>query len=342
MDIVDLGVLVVARSEIGNSAVRSPKAALTRTDPIQAMEAPLATATDVVDEVEHVEKLAAPPGETSAPAALPLTVLEPRPGWHVIDLRELWRYRELLYFLTLRDIKVRYKQTALGAGWAILQPLATMLVFSLFFRRAAGDPNSSVPYGLFVLAGLVPWMFFSNAITQAGQSVVGNYNLVTKIYFPRLLIPLGAAAAGLVDLAVAMAMLLVMMLWYGVAPGLAFLLVPLLTLGLVIAALGVGTLLSALTVAYRDFRYVVPFMVQLWMFATPSIYLQAGSEVSPRLGYVLPLNPVYGLIANFRQAMLGGSLEVYSLAVSSAVSVLLLLGGCLYFRRVERDFADII
>jgi lipopolysaccharide transport system permease protein len=306
------------------------------------MEAPLATATDVIDEVEHVETLAEPHGESSAPAALPLTVLEPRPGWHLIDLRELWRYRELLYFLTWRDVKIRYKQTVLGAGWAILQPLATMVVFSLFFRRAAGDPSSHVPYSLFVLAGLVPWMFFSNAISQAGQSVVGNHNLVTKIYFPRLLIPLGAVTAGLVDLAVAMGMLLIMMLWYGVAPNWEFVLVPALTFGLTLAALGVGTLLSALTVAYRDFRYVVPFMVQLWMFATPSIYLQSRSEVGSRLRYVLPLNPAYGLIANFRQAMLGGSLEGYSLTVSSAVSVLLVLGGCLYFRRVERDFADII
>jgi lipopolysaccharide transport system permease protein len=237
---------------------------------------------------------------------------------------------------------VRYKQTLLGATWAILQPLATMLVFSLFFSRVAANPSSNVPYSLFVLAGLVPWMFFSNAIAQAGQSVVGNNNLVTKVYFPRLIIPMGAVGAGLVDLVIALGMLLAMMLWYRVAPGLSFVLVPCLTIGLVIAALGVGTLLSALTVAYRDFRHAVPFMVQLWMFATPSIYLQAGDGVSARLRYVLPLNPAYGLIANFRQAMLGGAIEAYSLAVSGVVSVLLLVVGCLYFRRVERDFADII
>jgi lipopolysaccharide transport system permease protein len=273
---------------------------------------------------------------------LPVTVLEAKPGWRVIDLGELWRFRELLYFLTMRDIKVRYKQTVLGAAWAILQPLATMLVFSLFFGRVAGNPSSNVPYPLFVLAGLVPWMFFSNAITQAGQSVVGNQNLVTKIYFPRVFIPMGAVGAGLVDLAISFAMLLLLMLWYGMTPGWSFVLLPFLTSGLVIAALGVGTLLSALTVAYRDFRYAVPFLVQFWMFATPCIYMQTGISVSPLLSRVLPLNPAYGLIANLRQAMLGGPIELYSLTVSTAVSFLLLLVGCLYFRRVESDFADII
>ncbi len=302
----------------------------------------MTTATDLLDQVSTMPDLASPPVESHAPAALAVTVLEARPGWQVMDLRELWRYRELLFFLTWRNVKVRYKQTVLGAAWAILQPLATMLVFSLFFGRVAANPSSAVPYSLFVLAGLVPWMFFSNAIASAGQSVVGSSNLVTKVYFPRLIIPMGAVGAGLVDLAIALGMLLIMMFWYGVAPGLSFVLVPLLTLGLVIAALGVGTLLSALTVAYRDFRHVVPFMVQLWMFATPSIYMQASSDTGSRLRYVLPLNPAYGLIANFRQAMLGGAIDVYSLAVSGAVSVLLLLAGCLYFRRVERDFADII
>ena len=260
----------------------------------------------------------------------------------MINLRELWRYRELLCFLTWRDVKVRYKQTVLGAAWAILQPLATMLVFSLFFGRVAANPSSAVPYSLFVLAGLVPWMFFSNAIATAAQSVVGSQNLVTKIYFPRLIIPTGAVGAGLVDFAITFVLLLIMMAFYEVPPGLSFVLVPLLVLGLVVAAMGVGTLLSALTVAYRDFRYVVPFMVQLWMFATPSIYMQAQSNTNSRLRYFLPLNPAFGLIANFRQAMLGGAIDWYSLVVSIAVSILVLLTGCLYFRRVERGFADII
>ncbi len=302
----------------------------------------MSIATDDLDEVKAKREFELIAGEDRLPATLPVTVIERKPGWRVIDLGELWRYRELLYFLTLRDIKVRYKQTILGAAWAILQPLATMLVFSLFFGKVAGNPSSNVPYSLFVLAGLVPWMFFSNAIAQAGQSVVGNQNLVTKIYFPRLMIPMGAVAAGLVDLAISFAMLVVIMLWFGIAPGWSFALVPFLTFGLVIAALGVGTLLSALTVAYRDFRHAVPFLVQFWMFATPCIYLQSDAQISVRLSHLLPLNPAYGLIANLRQVMLGGPIDGYSLTVSTTVSVVLLLVGCLYFRRVESDFADII
>jgi lipopolysaccharide transport system permease protein len=302
----------------------------------------VSTATDVRDEIRTMPQLAREPSDHQSTAQLPLTVLERRPGWRLLELGELWRYRDLLYFLTLRDIQVRYKQTILGAAWAILQPLATMLVFSLFFGRVASNPSSTVPYPLFVLAGLVPWLFFSNAIAQAGQSVVGNQNLVTKIYFPRLFIPMGAVGAGLVDLAVSFGMLVIMMLWYGIAPGWTFALVPFLTFGLLIAALGVGTLLSALTVAYRDFRYAVPFLIQFWMFATPCIYMQTRVSSNPSLIRLLPLNPAFGLIANLRQAMLGGPIDAYSLAVSTAVSALLLVAGCLYFRRVERDFADII
>jgi lipopolysaccharide transport system permease protein len=278
----------------------------------------------------------------SVPADLPVTVIEPRPGWQIVDLGELWRYRELLYFLTWRDVKVRYKQTALGTAWAILQPLATMLVFSLFFGRVAGKPGDATPYPLFVLSGLVPWMFFANAISSAGQSVVGNERLVTKIYFPRLIIPTSAVGAALIDLAIATGMLLVLMLVYGIVPGLGLLLVPLILLGLFVAALGVGTLLAALTVAYRDFRHVVPFLTQFWMFATPVIYLQAETAIGPRGRLLLPLNPAYGLIDNFRRALLGGGLDLYTLAVSGAVGVALLALGALYFRRVERSFADII
>jgi lipopolysaccharide transport system permease protein len=272
----------------------------------------------------------------------PLTVIEPRKGWQVVDLGELWRYHELLFFLTWRDVKVRYKQTALGAAWAILQPLATMLVFSLFFGRVASSPTAAIPYPLFVLAGLVPWMFFANAIGSAGQSVVGNERLVTKIYFPRLIIPMSAVGAGLVDLAISLALLLVMMLAYGVVPGAGLVLVPVVILGLVVAALGVGMLLAALTVAYRDFRHIVPFMVQLWMFATPIIYLQAGDAIGPRWRWLLHLNPAYGLIDNFRRALLGDGPDPRSLTVSWAVGLALLAAGALYFRRVERDFADII
>ena len=282
-----------------------------------------------------------PVATDSAPEP-PLTVIERKPGWHFIDLKEIWRYRELLFFLIWRDIVVRYKQTVLGAAWALLQPLATMIVFSIFFGKLAGQSSGDLPYPLFVLAGLLPWFFFANSLTAASNSVIGNQSLVTKVYFPRLLIPTGAVAANVVDLAIAFLLLLGMMVFYGVGFGWGLLLVPLVTLGLFFASLGVGTLLAALTVAYRDFRYVVPFMVQLWMFATPTVYMQAETVVGPTWSIWLPLNPAYGLIANFRAAGLGRDLDLYALAVSSAVALALLVIGCMYFRRVERSFADII
>jgi lipopolysaccharide transport system permease protein len=279
----------------------------------------------------------------AAPLTEPtLTVIERRSGWQVVDLRELWRYRELLYFLTWRDIKVRYKQTALGAAWAVLQPFATMVVFSLFVGRLVEAAPGGVPYPLFVFAGLLPWNFFANGITAGGTSVVGNQNLVTKVYFPRLAIPISAAGAGLVDFAVAFGMLTVLMAYYGVMPGLGLLLAPAILLLLVAAMLGAGILLAALTVAYRDFRHVVPFLVQFGMFATPCIYLSPDVVAGPTGQAVLPLNPAYGLILNFRQAVLGGPFDWYALAVSAAVGLGLLAFGCLYFRRVERRFADII
>lgn len=280
----------------------------------------------------------------------PVTVFQRRSGWHWIDLGELWRFRELLFFLTWRDIKVRYKQTVLGAAWAVLQPFATMVVFSLVLGRAAGmDSSMEQYYPLFVFAGILPWTFFANAITQASQSVVGNEKLVTKIYFPRLIIPMAAVGAGLLDFAIAFGMLLAMMIYYALTrtyvahPEWYIVMLPVTIVGLMIGALGIGTLFSALTVAYRDFRYVVPFAVQLWLFATTSIYQKA--PLSPAARLLMSLNPAYGLIANFRAAILGGEIDiydVYSLAVSLSVSVLLLLAGCLYFRRVERSFADII
>src|SRR5262245_47649076 len=213
---------------------------------VSNLEAALAVASD---EAATTAGGAAPTAQT-AQGNLPVTIITPRSGWAFLDLRELWRYRELLYFLTWRDVKVRYKQTVLGAAWALLQPLATMLVFSLFLGRVAGVGSVDEPYPLFVLAGLVPWTFFSNAIGAAGQSVVGSQNLVTKGYFPRLIIPMGAVAAGLVDFAIATGLLLAVMLFYGVLPGWGVLAAPLIVLSLVVAALGIGALLSALTVAY--------------------------------------------------------------------------------------------
>lgn len=272
----------------------------------------------------------------------PVTIIEPRSGWQILDLGELWRARELLYLLAWRDIQVRYKQTALGAAWAVLQPLATMVVFTLFFGRLATTPTLPVPYPLFVLSGLLPWGFLAAAVGSAAQSVVGSQSLITKVYFPRLLIPLGTVAAALVDFAVAYGLLLALMLYYGVAPGWGIALLPVILLGLMATALGIGTLLSALTVAYRDFRHVVPFALQLWMFATPAIYMQADRVVGPRWIALLPLNPAYGLIVNFRGAMLGEAPDWYALLVSLAVGAVFLLVGCAYFRRVERSFADVV
>lgn len=296
---------------------------------------------------ELLDAASALPAADAAPAPIPLdelpvTVIERKPGWKFVDFAELWKYRELLYFLTWRDVKVRYKQTALGAAWAVLQPFATMVVFSLFLGRLGNMSSGDVPYPLFAFAGLLPWTFFATAVSQAGGSVVGSQNLVTKVYFPRLFIPTGAVAAALVDLVVAFVMMLAMMAYFRVSPGWGLLLAPVIALGLAVAALGVGVMLSALTVAYRDFRYVVPFMVQLWMFATPTIYMQADAVISPKWRTVMPFNPAFGLIYNFRQACLGGPFDWRALGISTGVSLALLIGGCLYFRRVERSFADII
>jgi lipopolysaccharide transport system permease protein len=286
---------------------------------------------------------AAVPHAAGKPAAddLPLTVIEHRSGWQIVDLRELWRFRELLFFFIWRDVKVRYKQTVLGAGWSILQPLATVVVFSLFLGKASGLNEHIPDYPLFVLAGVLPWTFFGNALGAAANSVVGNQNLVTKIYFPRLLLPLSAVGANLVDFAIAFGMLLVAMLWYGTAPSWSIVALPLIVLLLIAAATGFGTLLAALIVAHRDFKFILTFLVQLWMFATPTIYLNA-EALGPRSRAWLPLNPAYGLIDNFRRCMLGGPLDWYSLGLSAAVSIGILLLGCSYFRHVERGFADVI
>lgn len=277
-----------------------------------------------------------------------LTVIEPRSSWGFVDVRELWRYRELLGFLIWRDVKVRYKQTVLGAAWAILQPLATMLVFTLFLGDAVRDKApGAVPYPLFVFCGMLLWTSFANAITGASNSVVASQQMVTKVYFPRVLIPLGAIGTVIVDLAVGSVMLFLLMLGYALAGypvsvGWTVLLCPFLVLALGMAATGLGTLLSALTVSYRDFRHVVPFVVQLWLFATPSIFVQETVMFGPRGQMALRLNPVHGLIVNFRAALLNQPMDLPALGTALLISAILLAVGCVYFRRVERDFADII
>lgn len=278
---------------------------------------------------------------TAAPAAdagPPVTVIEPRSGWD-IGVRELWRYRELLVFLAWRDIKVRYKQTVLGIGWAFAQPVATMLVFALFLGRMGGLANGIDHYPLFVFAGMVAWTFFSNTLLTAGNSVVLNERLVTKIYFPRLIVPLSTVGVSLFDLLLASGLLAVMAVAYGVTPGWSLLLLPVVVLMLAVAAAGVGVLLSALIVAHRDFKYVLTFGVQLWMFATPCLYMSSDA-LGPRAQTWLPLNPAYGLILNFRQVVLDGPLDWYALGVSSAVAAAVFVVGVVYFRRVERTFAD--
>lgn len=277
-----------------------------------------------------------------AEATVVETVIERRSDWKIIDVAECYRYRELLYFLVWRDVKVRYKQTVLGAAWAVLQPLATMIVFSVFLGHLARTASADIPYPPFAFLGLVPWTFFANAVGSAGSSIVGNQNLISKVYFPRLFIPLGTVGAGLVDLAFASVLIVPLLLFYGITPSWTIVgAAPALAL-LVVAACGTGTFLSALTVAYRDFRYVVPFMVQLWMFATPCVYLPVEAYAGSRWAAFLPLNPAYGLILNFRAAMTGRPLDLGSLAISGCVAVCLFLGGALYFRRVERSFADIV
>lgn len=270
-----------------------------------------------------------------------MTVIRPSRGWPRIGLRELWEYRELLYFLVWRDVKVRYKQTVLGAAWAILQPVATMVVFSLFFGRLAGVPSDGVPYPVFSLAALVPWTFFAQGLAQSANSLVGSQNLITKVYFPRLAIPAATVLSGVVDFALAFPVLLGVMAWHGIVPGVRILwLVPLLLLAFV-TALGAGLWLSALNVRYRDVRYVLPFLIQLWLFATPVAY--PASLLQEPWRTVYGINPMAGVVEGFRWALLGtGPSPGPLLAASTAAALLLLASGILYFRRMERTFADVV
>lgn len=269
-----------------------------------------------------------------------VTVIEPSRGWRSLNLKELWAYRELLWVLTERDIKVRYKQTVLGAAWAVIQPLMLMVVFSVFFGKLAKMPSDGIPYPIFAYCALLPWTFFANALASSANSVVGSANLISKVYFPRLVVPLASIGSWLVDFAIAAMILLGLMLYYDITWTANLLAVPLLVLGVVIAALGAGTLLSALTVAYRDFRYVIPFLLQFWMFATPIVY--PASMVPARWSWVLQLNPMTGLIEGFRSAFLGRPFDVTSIGLSLLVSTVMLLIAVAYFERVERRFADIV
>ncbi len=257
-------------------------------------------------------------------------------------VRELWQYRELLYFLTWREVKVRYRQTVLGAVWAILQPLMTMAIFAVLFGRLAGlqRHTGDIPYGLYVYLGLAPWMFFANALTNSSGSLIGNVNLVTKVYFPRIIIPLSAVGAGLIDLAISLLVLLVLAMAWGVVPSISALLLPLFVLGITVTATGVGALFAALTVAYRDVRYALPFLVQCWMFVTPVIY--PSTIVPERWRWLLFLNPMAGFTDGIRAGFLGMPLPWPAIGLATALAIGLFVLGSSYFRRVERSFADVI
>jgi len=270
----------------------------------------------------------------------PLLVMVPSKRWVALDLRSLWTFRDLLYFLTLRDVKIRYKQTALGVAWAVLQPLLTMLIFTLFFGRVAKIPSNGHPYALFAFAGLLPWTFFANAITNSGNSLVNNAALISKVYFPRLIMPSAAVLAGLVDLAVSLVLMFGLAAFYGVGMSLNILALPALILLTTLLALAVSLFFAALNVKYRDVRYALPFLVQLAMFATPIIY--PISMVPQRWRWALLLNPMAGLVEGFRVSLLGGQFDLPGLELAGAITIILLALGAYYFRSVERSFADLI
>jgi lipopolysaccharide transport system permease protein len=271
----------------------------------------------------------------------PVLRIEPQHSWRLPDLIELWRYRELLYFFVWRDIKVRYKQTVLGALWAIIQPLSTTLLFTVVFGQLGGmSKQVSGPYALHVFVGLLPWTFFSNAVAAAANSLVGSSHLISKVYFPRVLVPIASVAAGLVDFAITFVTLLGLMAYYGVSPSWMLLTLPFFLAGTIVAATGAGLLFAALIVTYRDFRYVTPFALQLWLYATPVLY---GLDIIPaRWRAAYALNPMAGMIAGFRAAVLGGPLPPAVVAISSLAGVAFFVAGTAYFLRVERRFADVI
>jgi len=271
----------------------------------------------------------------------PLVHIEPTKGWVSLKLRELWEYRELLYFLTWRDIKVRYKQTVLGAGWAIIQPFFTMVVFSLFFGRLAKIPSDGVPYPIFSYAALVPWTFFANGLNQATNGMVNHANLIKKVYFPRLAIPIARILAGVIDFALAFIVLIVMMFLYGIVPTANVLWLPVFLLLALMTSLGVGLWLSAMNVQFRDVGYTVPFVTQFWMFATPIAY--PSSLLSEPWRTIYGINPMAGVVEGFRWALLGiGTAPGPIIIVSSFVALMLLVSGAYYFRRMEKTFADVV
>jgi lipopolysaccharide transport system permease protein len=277
---------------------------------------------------------------TQQEAEIPILIIEPPKRWVPIDFHELWNYRELIYSFTLRDIKIRYKQTALGFLWAIIQPLFMMIIFTFFFGNLAQIPSENVPYPLFVLAGLLPWTLFSEGLTRSTMSTVQNANIMTKVYFPRIIMPISGVLSPLVDFAVSISILVVMMAYYGFVPTLNVVFLPLFILLALATSLGVGLWLSALNVKYRDFQYTVPFIIQLWLFASPVVY--PASLLPESVRFLYGLNPMAGVIEGFRWALLGTGTPSGLVLVSVTVVIALLISGGFYFRRMEQYYADIV
>lgn len=272
---------------------------------------------------------------------LPVIIIEPSRGWFSLKLHELWEYRELLFFLIWRDIKVRYKQTIIGAGWAIIQPFFTMIVFSLFFGKLAKIPSEGLPYPVFYYSALLPWTYFAGALQNATNTMVENQRVITKVYFPRVILPLAATLSGLVDFGIAFTILIGLMLYYGLVPTAAVLLLPLFLLLAVVTALGAGLWFSALNAIYRDVRYAVPFLIQFWLFASPVAY--PSSLVPERWRWLYGLNPMAGVIEGFRWALTGQGQPPGPLLLASAAAVLILLiGGLVYFQKMEGTVADVV
>jgi lipopolysaccharide transport system permease protein len=290
---------------------------------------------------ELVSRLTETGGDAPSVDKAPVTIIKPSMGWISLKLGELWEYRELLYFLTWRDIKVRYKQTVLGAAWAIIQPFFTMVVFSLFFGKLAKVPSDDIPYPIFSYAALVPWTFFANGLSQSSTSLVASANLIKKVYFPRLVVPISSVISGGMDFVLAFVVLLGMMLYFGIVPTWNVVWLPLLLLLALVTSLGVGLWLTAMNVQFRDVRYAVPFLVQAWMFATPIAYPSSLLDEPWRTLY--GINPMAGVVESFRWALLGTETAPGPIVIVSAlVAAGLLISGAFYFRRMEKTFADVV
>ena len=277
----------------------------------------------------------------TVPSDSHVIIVKPSKGWISLKLKELWEYRELLYFMAWRDIKVRYKQTVLGVAWAIIQPFFTMVIFSIFFGRLAKMPSDGIPYPIFAYAALVPWTFFANGLNQASNSLVGSANLIKKVYFPRLVVPISSVISGVVDFVLAFAVLLGMMLFYGILPTVNILWLPFFVLLIFVTALGVGFWLSALNVQFRDVRYTVPFLTQFWLFASPIAY--PSSLLSEPWRTLYGINPMVGVVEGFRWALLGTDTAPGPIIiVSTVVALVLFVGGAFWFRKMEKTFADVV